>query len=226
MIRKLTLAGFAVVGLLGIPLNAQADQITLGNNNLGGITVTGTGTLANVTIAAGTGCIASFGCATFQSALPAELGGYSLGPLSFSAGPEGAGGLYPSIGANTETFSYTGQDGDSLTGTIHWNTIQDNSPNPKLFGSLTILTVSGDAAFTSAFVVSGPQSPIDMTLQSLGMTLDALVSGSHTATVGISSGQAVSNVPLPAALPLFAGGLVGLGLLGWRRKKKAAPLNA
>jgi len=29
-------------------------------------------------------------------------------------------------------------------------------------------------------------------------------------------------VPLPAALPLFATGLVGLGLLGWRRKKKAA----
>jgi hypothetical protein len=28
-------------------------------------------------------------------------------------------------------------------------------------------------------------------------------------------------VPLPGALPLFAGGLVGLGLLGWRRKKKA-----
>jgi hypothetical protein len=29
-------------------------------------------------------------------------------------------------------------------------------------------------------------------------------------------------VPLPAALPLFASGLVGLGLLGWRRKRKAA----
>ena len=28
--------------------------------------------------------------------------------------------------------------------------------------------------------------------------------------------------PLPAALPLFAGGLGALGLLGWRRKRKAA----
>jgi hypothetical protein len=28
--------------------------------------------------------------------------------------------------------------------------------------------------------------------------------------------------PLPATLPLFATGLAGLGLLGWRRKKKAA----
>jgi hypothetical protein len=32
--------------------------------------------------------------------------------------------------------------------------------------------------------------------------------------------------PLPAALPLFAGGLGGLGLLGWRRKRKAAALAA
>ena len=37
---------------------------------------------------------------------------------------------------------------------------------------------------------------------------------------------AVSSVPLPAALPLFATGLAGLGLLGWRRKKKTAHLNA
>lgn len=35
-----------------------------------------------------------------------------------------------------------------------------------------------------------------------------------------------SNTPLPAALPLFAGGLGALGLLGWRRKRKAAALAA
>jgi hypothetical protein len=36
----------------------------------------------------------------------------------------------------------------------------------------------------------------------------------------------VSDVPLPAALPLFATGLGALGLLGWRRKKNAAALAA
>ena len=30
-----------------------------------------------------------------------------------------------------------------------------------------------------------------------------------------------SGVPLPGALPLFATGLAALGLLGWRRKRKA-----
>ena len=36
----------------------------------------------------------------------------------------------------------------------------------------------------------------------------------------------VSATPLPAALPLFASGLGALGLLGWRRKRKAAALAA
>jgi hypothetical protein len=41
--------------------------------------------------------------------------------------------------------------------------------------------------------------------------------------MGISSGEVctLSPVSLPAALPLFVSGLVGLGLLGWRRKRKA-----
>jgi hypothetical protein len=33
-------------------------------------------------------------------------------------------------------------------------------------------------------------------------------------------------VPLPAALPLFASGLGALGLLGWRRKRKASAIAA
>jgi hypothetical protein len=32
----------------------------------------------------------------------------------------------------------------------------------------------------------------------------------------------VTQTPLPAALPLFASGLGGVGLLGWRRKRKNA----
>jgi hypothetical protein len=40
-----------------------------------------------------------------------------------------------------------------------------------------------------------------------------------------SNGQVdISIIPLPATLPLFASGLGALGLLGWRRKKKASPL--
>jgi hypothetical protein len=49
----------------------------------------------------------------------------------------------------------------------------------------------------------------------------ALIPGSVFA--GARQGtQPIAQTPLPAALPLFAGGLGVLGLLGWRKKRNAA----
>jgi len=46
-------------------------------------------------------------------------------------------------------------------------------------------------------------------------------------TESTAGSWSVTTTPLPAALPLFAGGLGALGLLGWRRKRKnGAPLAA
>jgi hypothetical protein len=60
-----------------------------------------------------------------------------------------------------------------------------------------------------------------------------IVSGTSPTSVGAliltSAGNATFTAvvtPLPTALPLFATGLVGLVLLGWRRKRKAAHFNA
>ena len=44
--------------------------------------------------------------------------------------------------------------------------------------------------------------------------------GRRIVTAEVSS-LAISSTPLPAALPLFATGFGALGLLGWRRKRKA-----
>jgi hypothetical protein len=52
----------------------------------------------------------------------------------------------------------------------------------------------------------------------------SIVSVSYNATsdiVSLDDVQFSSATPLPAALPLFATGLGGLGLLSWRRKRKA-----
>jgi hypothetical protein len=55
---------------------------------------------------------------------------------------------------------------------------------------------------------------------SLGPT--TLISASNSGAPGSwSASDPPSVTPLPAAFPLFAGGLVTLGLLGWHRKRKA-----
>ena len=43
----------------------------------------------------------------------------------------------------------------------------------------------------------------------------------YVGSVNVNTFDGLSDIPLPAALPLFASGLAGLGLLGWRRKKAA-----
>jgi hypothetical protein len=44
--------------------------------------------------------------------------------------------------------------------------------------------------------------------------------GGATGTIGFSE-VGITATPVPGALPLFLSGLGGLGLLGWRRKRKA-----
>jgi hypothetical protein len=48
-----------------------------------------------------------------------------------------------------------------------------------------------------------------------------IVGGATPPTFNFAFQLEGNNTPLPAALPLFATGLGGLGLLGWRRKRKA-----
>ena len=48
-----------------------------------------------------------------------------------------------------------------------------------------------------------------------------IVGGTTPPTFNFAFSLDGNDTPLPAALPLFATGLGGLGLLGWRRKRKA-----
>jgi hypothetical protein len=83
--------------------------------------------------------------------------------------------------------------------------------------------MSGSAVGTSTDTFAGA------TFASLGLTPGTYVWTWGAAAAATLNGAAVLNtftiqigpVPLPATLPLFATGLAGLGLLGWRRKKKA-----
>jgi hypothetical protein len=103
------------------------------------------------------------------------------------------------------------------------------------FGTiLTAFNTNGVAPFTfgtyyNLATLSAPQGPVAVTGTEL-RTADRITfaNGSY---IGTGLGLGLSNqsnsisvettTPLPAALPLFASGLAGLGLLGWRRKRKA-----
>jgi hypothetical protein len=220
VLRNPLSAVIALSLLLGIPLNARASTVVIGST-AGGITFTAVGgNSVNVTITPQSG-------STLFDAEPLT-GNFTLSATAFSAGP-GQGipfQIFPA-GPNTETFTYSNPDGDALTAIVHWNFIQDDTTNPKFFGTYTITSIGGDAQFLANFNL-GQIGSTDFTTSALvatlgGQTLDQVVVADGIATAGISSGEVVelSPVSLPAALPLFVSGLVGLGLLGWRRKRKA-----
>ena len=124
-----------------------------------------------------------------------ENGTFTLGAVAFTAGPN-VTEQYPA-GANTQSFSHPGKRWRFAHG-LHWNFIQDNTTNPRFFGTMTV-----------ASRIRSSSSP--------GQLARSYLSTSpHSGEVGT-----LSPVALPAALPLFMSGLVGLGLLGWRRKWKA-----
>jgi hypothetical protein len=90
-----------------------------------------------------------------------------------------------------------------------------SSSNPGLVSaSLTDLSSGAVEFFTTFGELGTDVVTYDFTLASGGT--------SNIGTVDI----AVTTTPLPAALPLFAGGLGALGLFGWRRKRKAAAIAA
>lgn len=91
------------------------------------------------------------------------------------------------------------------------------------WNSTSLGTFTGDGTVSSAWTL--------YTLSVLGTGAgDALkfvaVGTSDSFGGSLDDVSLVANTPLPAALPLFASGLGALGLLRWRKKRKAAALAA
>jgi hypothetical protein len=87
---------------------------------------------------------------------------------------------------------------------------------------------SGQITFANFFKVGGGNGSCCSITLDFNDPFFGTFAGLENGTGGIvnfnpSSGLTFTPVvPLPGALPLFATGLAGLGLLGWRRKKAAA----
>jgi len=82
---------------------------------------------------------------------------------------------------------------------------------------------------TAEVTISVGDDPATTPVVDIGMLNGALFEEATGPLVGFDAAEQVGRwtvtetvvTPLPAALPLFATGLGALGLLGWRRKKKA-----
>jgi hypothetical protein len=159
-----------------------------------------------------------------SSAALAILCGLILSWTSANAAPV----TYELVGA-TATF---GTGTDTLTGTF---TVDFSLPNPLLAADITVAG-SVDPGLYNIPLVAVPNSITSEVGFNQRLTLDfqdplanapdplthALIFlGADTNDIAISvTGDAVPT-PVPAALSLFASGCAGLGLLGWRRKRKA-----
>ncbi len=91
--------------------------------------------------------------------------------------------------------------------------------NPSILGetmikSVVVLTLAGIAADFDLSQIS------NVSFQYGTALTEPNVSGVCTGLCGPP--EPIAGVPLPGALPLFVSGLAGMGVIGWRRRRKAA----
>ena len=143
-----------------------------------------------------------------------------LGTVSLSV-ESAAGGTHTLTITGTQT-GISSPGPQSTTTTDTYNGLI-GSPGPVTYqqivnGATLNSTMLGPAAGTLTAIFNNSTGTITSDQQ----ILVAQFTGASQDLEATMEFKATSVVPLPAALPLFASGLAGLGLLGWRRKKAAA----
>jgi hypothetical protein len=178
------------------------------------------------TLAENTTCSAGSACANFSSSSKIVLANGFSNITGFVA--HGNPPPYYDL-----TFTVPGYKFGDFLFDVQLNNSKDNPEKLSItvngattFNVLTAdLKASADLSFavyakSSFFITSVLLSSFNATDSLIGFNETKHFQVSDLEKLGGGGGQ--GQTPLPAALPLFATGLGALGLLGWRRKRKAA----
>jgi len=157
----------------------------------------------------------------------------SRGPSSFEADVNAPGGGHGIVGSSTSAGSF---DFSNVTALQDGLTLADFTGSGDFPVALTLIPQSFDSASITWNGTPPPPPPppplFNMTCGTDSEDNFSCPGASHAAAAPGGTGltltydytpvASLSQTPLPAALPLFASGLGALGLLGWRRKRKAS----
>jgi hypothetical protein len=119
---------------------------------------------------------------------------------------------------NPSTYALTNVPGGSAAGGNAATNIDGNTTGGllnALFGNTTAYSTYNSLLDPNPCFSSGPICATDATILRFNGT-----------GFGVGGSLVIGVTPIPGALPLFAGGLGVMGLLGWRRKRKASALAA
>jgi hypothetical protein len=166
------------------------------------------------------------GTISFSNAItPGQSFSVVFDPLTLAFGSMGAG--YGGTGQSltyeeSASFIFTGKF--FLLGLLNNNAVGNGFDSALFKISVNNTVVDswsfGDLASAEAFFFL---NPIDVPLPDGPDNVQLLFDETMSSAGGFSFnyGVAADTTPLPATLPLFATGLGAIGLLGWRRKRKA-----
>ena len=145
---------------------------------------------------------------------PADFGSNMTGTVTFSFDTTGVTGVF-GLGSVTNI---------QLTSGVYTSDIVDSSSVFTLLnGTITMWNVLAEVGTVSLFAIN---LPFSFEAFDRATSLVDIANISYDGSTGLGAWTPVAETPLPAALPLFAGGLGAFGLLGWRRTKKAIALAA
>jgi hypothetical protein len=158
---------------------------------------------------------------------------YELNGVTFNDGGTASGSFTIDLSTNTLVSSsivtsfknivfvggdYNGSFFDSFTATPAANLSLADWGVPLISGQLLSLNFALSDLSLASFAASGSE-----TVYSGLCFFSGFVCGSRSIVSGtIDAVVAVAPTPLPAALPMLAAALGGMGFAGWRRKRQAA----